>query len=271
MAGKTKPNSVLVTGLRVFVKDPNAAAGTYFTKWRRITGSASMTMPDEAPTTTDTPLIDGSISAVGFGGIGTIVMPIGALTSGLTHRFLAAFRRTKKSVLVRVGRPAVKVFDIDDAASVAAADAGESVITIKAANRTSVRNLALVDQFAAVAAADPAATGDANPTVAANGEALLDYTEDADDGKFMAIGEVAENGQTLNVVPGVSSAIAVGSEEHLWVRNPGIFWDSIECQVAQFGDSDWQAGGHAAGNLVLQPTSELPVHTPLLLTSVPAT
>ena len=43
-----KPSGILVNGVGVYVKDPNAASGAVFEKYQRVPGAGSITLPDEA-------------------------------------------------------------------------------------------------------------------------------------------------------------------------------------------------------------------------------
>ena len=76
---------------------------------------------------------------------------------------------------------------------------------------------------------------------------------------YMSVRNIAANGETFDVLPGVSAAVAVVTKG--FVRQAGREWRDLSCKVSQFGDGDFQSGSAVAGNLVLVPALEVPKST----------
>ena len=257
MALQRSPTSIQVNGAALLVKDPTADDGLFST-WQRVPGLASFTLPDETGATTETQLMDGSISFAQIAGVGTITGSIGAVTGHPTHRFLADKRRSGGTVTIAIIRPSPgNVFEaIDNAASAAAivSDAGYSVISVVddntsgsiAAVKAGVREGTLVALHTG-APAGYALYGDAAVATMAKWQSVVRI--DADSGKFW-------------VSPGVSSAIAAASGTNLYARRPGVLFDNISCTVNGFGDGDFQAGGAMNANVSFAPGEALPALTP---------
>ena len=103
-----KPSGILVNGVGVYVKDPNAATGDVFETYQRVPGAGSITLPDEAAPQNDIVTIDGSVGAAGFSGVGTATIPLPVLGQHPAHRFLAEKRRSGEAIQVRIVKLAVR-------------------------------------------------------------------------------------------------------------------------------------------------------------------
>ena len=250
MAKSRKPSGILVNGVSVFIQDPNAAAGSLFAKFLRTPGVGSVTLPDEAAPTTDTPTVDGSIGAVGFAPIGSITVPLPALSEHPVHKELERLKESAATVIVSVRKPATKKFRIIDLVAMGGAGVaanGRSVIAIPAAHRNLVRAQVREGFYVAIVDIDP------------DPGAVIGYQEGApaaDDVKFQAVLTVESDGSEFEVSPGY---MAVNSAEFdAFFRQPGKEWLNVECLVGQMSPGDLQAGANIAGNLVLSPTLGLP-------------
>ena len=255
-----KPSGILVNGVSVFIQDPNAAANGLFTKFIRIPGVGSITLPDEAAPSTDTPTVDGSIGAVGFAPIGTIAIPLPALSEHPVHKELERLKEAAATVTVSVRKPATKKFAIKDlvaAGGVAVAANGRSAVTI-ATTVLQARVKALIREGFYVAfagaTADALVAADPDPGVVVG---YLAAGPAADNEGFQAVLTVNEDGTEFEVSPGYAGK-NTDAAVHAFFRQPGKEWLDIECLVGQMAPGDFQAGANVAGNLVLSPTLGLP-------------
>ena len=247
---------VKVNGISFWVKDPNLSAGL-FTNYIRIPGVGSITLPDESAPQTDTATLDGSIGSAGFAPVGTIAVPLPAASQHPAHRFLHKIRRTGGSVQFRAVRTAGNISPVVGwtGGSVTATaltndltiKPGLANVLVAAANRANIKTKVREGHFIALAAALPADIE------------VVDYDAVGVAGNaehWRAVVEVANDGDAVTVSPAFS---AVVSSTKIFVRQPGMEWKDINCQVGQMGDGDAQAAGLVAGNLVLRPDVELPV------------
>ena len=265
MAIKRTPNSILVNGAYFQVKDPSAAAGTLFADYVTVPGLASFTLPSETGSTTDTALMDGSIAAANFKGVGTIVAAIGARAAHPAHQFLEAAALSGKQVQIRVVRAATGVTDIREIASGTAlgALAAKGVSAIGAGLPKGIAKanaLAghIVHLWADNSVADdgPAHTG---RFVVGYGAAVTAALSK----EFQLIASLGTEGDSVKVAPGYLAAVAVAATKkgQITIRNPGLEWKDLVCTVSQFDSGDLQAGSHATSNLTLVPASAVPVPT----------
>ena len=255
-----KPSGILVNGVGVWVRDPNAATGSVFATYQRVPGVGSITLPDEAAPQNDIVTIDGTVGAAGFSGVGTATIPLPVLGQHPAHRFLAATRRSGAAIQVRIVKEAIGVFtgtDVLEDAGTVDTGSSESGIAIAAAVRSSVVNSAREGMFVALSNTAPSGvTGtayDATPSAAT-------------DAAYKPVLNIADDGSVINVAPDFSTDYATPLNLH--VIQPGLRWDNIQCQVAQMGDGDFQSASVAAGNLVLRPNAELPLSDAIVGTTV---
>ena len=135
-----KPSALPVLGTRLFVKDPNAVADSYFDSYRFVPNLGAITMPDEAPDQNDIVMMEGSVAIVGEAGVGQITAPIPGLSADPTHQFMEEKRRNKEDVQVIVRRPGSKKITLDTGLLVAVAAEGVSVVSAAAGIRNQVIN-----------------------------------------------------------------------------------------------------------------------------------
>ena len=248
-----------VNGISFWVKDPNAATGL-FAAYIRVPGLGSLTLPDESAPQTDTVTLDGSVGSAGFAPVGTIAIPLPVASQHPAHRFLHKIRRLGGNVQFRAVRTASNVSPVAGwvGGTIAAAaltndltiKAGLSNILVAATSRVNVKNKVREGHFISVAAAVPR-DGD-----------VLDYDAVAASANatfWRGVVEVGNDGDAVTVSPAFPAAVSAAAP--IFVRQPGMEWKDINCQVGQMGDGDAQAAGLVAGNLVLRPDVELPVST----------
>ena len=255
MADLKTPVGILVSGVELHVKDPNLAATKLFGNYQRVPGTGAITLPDEAASPTSIPGIDGVVQASGFSDVGSITVPLPQVGQHTTHRFLHVKRRDKGVVFARIIRRATIVFSgdapFDVSTGVAAAADGVSVVTL-----TDAAGVAFVNKVrAGMVCAFKAPTDP--PTFKDFGTVALTGT--SKDFQLIHSIEVTDAGvlTSFKVAPG-STVLAA---QPLYVRNPGVEWNDIECTVGQMGDGDFQQSSILGGNLVLIPSAELPVST----------
>ena len=258
MAKKRAPAGITVSGAGVWVKDPEAAAGSLFSAYVRIPGTGSITLPDESAPQNDSVGIDGVVSASGFAGVGSITVPLPQLGQHPAHRFLAGKRRNQGPVIVGVHRKAQKLFSVTDAVvagAVAVAANGVSVVTVTAGARNQIKAQLLEGLVVSISATAPPAglasgfsnfADFSNPTVTT-----------ADSPWFQTVVEVEEDGSEFSVAPGFTMVNV--DAFHLYARQPGKQWLDVACTVAQMGDGDFQASSVLSGNLVFTPSRPLPL------------
>ena len=244
-----KPSGILVNGVGVYVKDPNATSGVFST-YQRVPGAGSITLPDEAAPQNDIVTLDGSVGAAGFSGVGTATIPLPVLGQHPTHRFLK--RQSGGAIQLRIVKLAIGVDVLTGGGSVVTAKFGE--IAVGAAFQQSVANLAREGMYVALG------------TVSTTEDEALDYNVAALDGsRFRAILNIADDGSIIAIAP---SFTAVASAGDLTIIQPGLRWDNIQVQVAQMGDGDFQSASVVGGNLVLRPNAALPLSDIIVGTSV---
>ena len=253
MAKKRAPGGILVKGVSVFVKDPNAAVGDLFLNYVRVPGLGAITLPDESAPSTDIVVLDGTTAATGTAPVGTISCPVGVLSEHPAHQFLGAARRSGALVQVAVIRPAENRIDFAVAAdAVAAAANGKSEVVVVGDERAKAKLMLEGDivSFAAAAAAAPMSNTFLYYYNAAPAAAALDDS-------FQAVMEIEDDGSVFNITPGMSgNADSVAAK--VFLRTAGKKWKDIECQVGQMSDGDFQSSTKVSGNLVFNPTSVLP-------------
>ena len=252
-----KPSGILVNGVGVYVKDPNAATGDVFEDYQRIPGAGSITLPDEAAPQNDIVTIDGSVGAAGFSGVGSATIPLPVLGQHPAHRFLAATRRSGAAIQVRIVKLAVNVVVLIDGVHPTVAALVTGLVTVtEGESRQTVKNQAREGMYAAVHATPAGATAlnyDKTPLLA------------ADANKFRAILNIDDDGDTITLAPGFMDAPAANTD--ITIVQPGLRWDNVQVQVAQMGDGDFQSASVVGGNLVLRPTAELPVSDVVVATA----
>ncbi len=254
MALNRAPVGIQVNGAALLVKDPDVSSGL-FSKWQRVPGLASFTLPDETGSTNETQLMDGSIAFAQIAGVGTITGSIGAITGHVTHQLLAAKRRSGGNLNITIVRPAIAVANgqISTSAKIGeAADGGKSIVTLTSTIVRSIKEGMLI--AVTPTAGSPGSTGYTAYNAAASS---------ANDPKFMEIVQVDDGGK-VSVAPGFSVDIpnSAAVNNKYVVRQAGILYEDIVCSVSGFGDGDFQSGSAVSANVAFQPSSALPAFLP---------
>ena len=236
------PTATQVNGSALLVKDPDKTAGL-FSKYQRVPGLASFTLPDETGSTTATQLMDGSVEFAQIAGVGTITGSLGSVSGHATHTLLAEKRRSGGSVTVAIVRPAILIGDAagqvgGDIAVAINGTAGFSVVTVTGAGGMAIiKNLIREGRLVLIKSSAPA-SGDS----------------------WHGVLKVNDDGGKFSIDPG-GAVIAKASGTSLYVRQAGYVLSGVNCTVNGFGDGDFQAGSAIAANLSLSPSEALPVRT----------
>jgi len=260
MAQNRSPLGITVNGALLQVRDPNAKSGAWFQTYRRVPGLGSFTLPAEAGTTNETALMDGTVGAAAFKGVGTITGAIGALGVHATHLFLEERSLNGEDIQVNIIRLATKVKDILIAkgGSVDVVDVSEdkSKIIVPSANRDDVKSSVRAGCLILLGAP-------ASSPAALDKDSVVDYDDavsGANDLNWQVCQEVEDDGSEIIVAPGFSADKATTSSNGimLQVRNPGRTYTDILCTVNQFDAGDFQNASNVAGNISLTPSVALP-------------
>ena len=235
------PTATQVNGSALLVKDPDQTAGL-FSKYQRVPGLASFTLPDETGSTTATQLMDGSVEFAQIAGVGTITGALGSISGHATHTLLAEKRRSGGSVTVAIVRPAILIGDAggqldNDIAVAAHGGAGFSVVTVTS-GAAIIKNLIREGRLVLIKGSAPASTD-----------------------SWHGVLKVNDDGGKFSMDPGAVSAISKAMGTALYVRQAGYVLSDVICTVNGFGDGDFQAGSAIAANLSLSPSEALPVRT----------
>ena len=271
MAKNRSPGKLDATGVGVWVKDPAAAALSYFATYRRIPGVGSFTAADPESPTSESIGLDGAVSSAGFGGPGTLTVPISMKGQHPTHRLLGAKRRSKEPVEVAWRRPAAQVIlslSLDGAKGVTVVTGALDVVLATLDTGPRRRLGQLLKEGYLISLTNAAAL-----TVATQaGLGFIDYTATAvaaDKTKFRTIDSVDLHAKTrelvsFTVAPAFASVIAQtssGTSSYISVLSPGLHVLDVEAQVTNFGDGDYQPGAVVTGNLVLAPSFDVPLES----------
>ena len=277
MAKSRSPGKLDATGVGVWVKDPDATGTSYFTEYRRIPGVGSFTAADPESPTSESIGLDGAVSSAGFGGPGTLTVPISMKGQHPTHRLLGEKRRNKEPVTVAWRRPAAQVIlslplAATEGVIVAAADLGlvttrtaasPPVITVSLANRRRLGQLLKEGYLISLTNATEIATAAAQAALDFLDYSATPVTGDPDKKKFRTIDTVDLDDSGLlvsfTVVPNFFAVIAAAAASWVSVLSPGLQVADVEAQVTNFGDGDFQPGSVVTGNLVLAPSFDVPL------------
>ena len=259
-----QPNAIQVNGALVFVRDPEAGANDLFANWRRLGGLGNFTLPSEAGSTTETALIDGSISFANVTGVGNISGAIPALNAGAVHEFMERKSIAGGQIQISLVRPAVKIAEykaIAAATVLAAADSGR--IAVPDNHKSEVKSAVRAGQIVAIWLDESTASEEpGNATAVAD---ALSAAAAANDALWQTVLEIYTDPDTdalsIDVAPGFSAAQTVGAGEtaRLVVRNPGRTYHNVLGSVNQWDRGDNQAGGGISGNMQIVPNNQVPV------------
>lgn len=262
MAINRSPLGAQVNGFLLQVQDPNEGT-KLFKDYIRVPGLASVTLPAETGANNEITLMDGTVSAASFVGVGTISGSVGALGVHPSHQFMEQRSIDQKEVQCNLIRLAVNVLSLDLAKeifSLVDVSADKKLINIPSSSRNSVRSAVRAGSLIALAApaASPAKTT-SNSVVAYDADASA-----ANDILWQVCLEVEADGSKIWVSPGFSADVdmtaAFGSI--LQVRKPGRAYTNVLATVSQWDRGDYQNGQVVAGNYTLVPSSILPAVTP---------
>ena len=263
MAIKRQPTSIVVNGAYLQVKDPNAGATALFGKYRTVPGLGAFTLPAETGAVNETPLMDGTIGAAQFKGVGTITGAVGALGAHPTHQFLEDASLSGAQIQINIIRLATQVGVQAPGSNAVAAGTLRRIAITGAAARAWVKNNVLQGHLVAIDM-----DGEIAPT------AVVSYKAAAASGTdehFMAVMAVDGEGRYVDVAPGFSAAKATTGSSRLIVRNPGRSYTDITGVVNQWDAGDFQGGSNVSGNLTFTPTVALPAATPEFRLPLPST
>ena len=247
MAENRSPSGILVNGVVVRVKDPNAASGALFSDWVRVPGLTSVTLPDEVGATTDAPQLDGTLSAAAYSGVGQIVAPIGGLSVHASHQWLYARKLDQKQILMDIIKPASGLVIITEEGKVAAM--GHDIVIADPAAKRSVANVVKAGMLVYLATAVPP-----------NDVGFINYDVTAvagDQTKFRIVHRVEKDGSKIVVWPYYHAEIVKAAGNQLAIRHPGKHWADISGVVNGFGSGDLQNASNLSGNLTFAPQSVL--------------
>lgn len=260
MAVNRSPLGIVVNGAYMQVRDPNAKSNAFMETYRTVPGLGSFTLPAEAGSTNETTLMDGTVAAAAFSGVGTITGSVGALGVHPTHLFLEEAKLDGRDVQMNIIRLGVNVQDImlpsGSATEVVDTSDDTQKVIIPAALRNAVK--AAVRQGCLVAISAAAA----NPAKQA-GNVVVEYsaaTSAANDRLWQLCYSVEDDGSEFHVTPGFSADVALTSSNGvlLQVRNPGRSYNAILGTVSQWDAGDFQNGQNVAGNITFAPTNTIP-------------
>ena len=259
MTANRSPLGIVVNGAYMQVRDPNAASGAFMATYRTVPGLGSFTLPAEAGSTNETALMDGTVGAAAFAGVGTITGSVGALGVHPTHLFLEEAKLDARSVQMSIVRLAVNVQDImvpaSGSDSVVDQSDNPNRIKIPVAVRSTVRSAVRQGCLIALSAAAASPRKQTLNTV-------VEYSANAsgaNDRLWQLCYEVADDGSYIDVTPGFSADVGANNQNALLqVRNPGRTYAGILGTVNQWDAGDYQNGQNVAGNITFTPTSALP-------------
>ena len=254
MANNKNPDRILVNGSVVMIKDPSAASGPLH-DWLRFPGLSGVTMPSEAASVTETPLLDGIVTVPARTPVGTINAPVGGLSADITHQFLEERKVSQEPILFRVVQPAVAIFNAEVAAntSLVKAAAFDRVDPDGVTGLKKKKNI-LRSHYIAI-------TKDVGAADINGDTAVLKYDADADVVGWRIIWAADDESGIFRVAPNFGNAVvsvAAAKTGKVLIRRAGLEWTDIECTVTQFDGGDMQADNIVTSNLTLTPTNIVP-------------
>ena len=258
MAQQDVAAGIPTVGVAVFVRDPNAAADSFLSKYQRVPGIGQITLPSEDSPSNDEVMLDGVGQAQGFASPGSITVPIARLNQHPTHRLLTEKNIGGGKVEARIVRAAEAIssfLNADAAPAIAAGVGGVSVVSRNAAAK-----------FDAVRPGHYVAWGAA---AAVAGSVDVASAADDDGLHWRPVLDVADDQRTFRIGYGVGAAVAAGNGINLYVRTAGMRWSDLICAVGTMGKGDASAAQSIAGNLVLRPDSDIGLSTVWMSTAKP--
>ena len=248
MALNRQPSASQVNGSSLLVKDADVTTGLY-SNFLRVPGFVSWTLPDETGSTTETQLMDGTISFSQIAGVGTVTGSLGSLSGHATHELLSDKRRNGGNIQAVIVRPAILAGSANGqgAGTNAAANGttGFSVVTVPASAAAEAKGLIREGRLVTVDSAVDADTVWSSVLKANELRETVSGTEDA--GAYL-----------FQIEPGYGAATS-GNNNRYYVRQAGFLVEPFTCTVNGFGDGDFQAGSAITANISLAPSQALSI------------
>lgn len=245
-----RPRGIPVNGAYVLVRDPSAASTGLFAKYRRLSGLANFTLPNETGGTNETPLQDGVVSTASIKGVGTITGTIGAIGGDPVFEFMEEKSDSGEEMTMAIITLAKDITDFA-IADARVANANDRAITGIGADNA--KKLVRVGDLVFIGGAKPAAAkvlGREEKTTGNN------PTEPATNAGWRRVMTVFENG-TLIVTPGFAAAITA-DPGRLYVRRPGRVYKDLLGVLNQYGKGDYQQGQVITAPVTFAPSDALP-------------
>ena len=228
-------------------------------------------LPEGTAEVNDTVLLDATIRSVGDQALGSLAIPLPALSQHVVHQFLRERRDDGKPVLIRTVRPGIQAhaFEVDGEITAIDTDAARrhATIEIAAGRRPWVVDNLREGHWLLIAAADLAVAG----TVTESRALYQLYEPDAPPANdlYQAILDISDDGAEVRVSPGFGAAAPAIDAGSLFVRQPGRLTDDTSCTVTQLGHGDHQPNTPVGATAALAPLNQFPRATPYLFTEDP--
>ena len=257
MAENRAPLGIVVNGAILQVRDPALNDGL-FSDYRRVPGLGSFTLPAESGSVNETTLMDGTVSAAQFKGVGTITGVVGALGAHPAHLFLEEKGLDGENIQVNIIRlaVAVKKIVISGVNDLIDISADPMEFNVPSAYREDVKSSIRAGSLVAIS---PAAASPAEQML----NTVVDYASainPASSVLWQPVWEVEDDGSSFKVAPGFNAdkSSTAAMSVLIQVRNPGRSYRDVLCTVSQWDAGDFQNGQNVSGNLTLTPSVALP-------------
>ena len=266
MALKRSPTSIVVNGAYLRIKSASgggkgaAEAAGLFADYVTVPGLGSWTMPAETGSVTETAIMDGSIAAPQFKGVGTITGAMPALGAHPSHQFLEQRSIDQQDIQIAIVKPAsagaqLAVPSADDIVIKAAANGRSQVDVVSAASRARIKQSVLWGHIVAFGKAAGAAG------LAVDSRELLAYNAaaagaiPAGGSAFHAVVAVEDDGSKFWIAPGLAAEEKPIVGAFVCFRNPGKRWEDLLVKVNQFDQGDFQSGSNVGSNFTFTPST----------------
>lgn len=251
-----RPTGVQVNNAFLFVRDANATGE--LSKYKRVPGLGSFTLPAETGSSNEIVTMDGNIAYAQIAGVGTVTGAIPAFGAHPTHQMMQDKKGDGTQLtmsIIRLGSAITEIGDIASSTMLVAASALRT-IDVPAGNRAEVLQSIRAGMIVAVQLDDSGTDpGDANPVVPYNKATPVS----ADDDDWRIIDDIEDDGSKIYVTPAFSAAQTVGGGDtaSLFFRNPGIAYEDKVGTITQMDAGDFQAGSSVASNFTFQPALDI--------------
>lgn len=222
-------------GSYVEVLDPDAAADTFGSAYRRVPGAQSVQLPDDQPQNNEVVSLQGVGQAAAFARLGTISIPINRyIPYHPTMQMLRGKRGTKNKVLARYTFPQEKVGVISGAGHLDHAT-DSSLFVLAAGKRNEATRLIQVGMMVTL------------------NEINYVIFEVVDTDGVMTGVRIATN---TGALPAADIG-AANAPEDLSLVIPQMVFSGLRCSVNGLGDGNSEAEGSLSSNLVLAPATKI--------------